>query len=62
MVFFSLHVIACMHVHIVCRYQHQPQKDHYEFGHKRGNEHHFQERHEKAAPHHGIFKTKVRCT
>lgn len=42
------------------QYAHQPAKDHYEHGHKRGNEHHFIERHEKAHPHAGEFKTKVR--
>ncbi|KAF6204967.1 hypothetical protein GE061_019134 [Apolygus lucorum] len=42
------------------RYQHVPKKDHYEFGFKRGNEHHVKERHEKAHPHAGHFKTKVR--
>ncbi|CAH0564247.1 unnamed protein product [Brassicogethes aeneus] len=42
------------------QYIHVPQKDHYEHGHKRGNEHHFIERHEKAHPHAGEFKTKVR--
>ncbi|KAF5271198.1 hypothetical protein FQA39_LY08205 [Lamprigera yunnana] len=42
------------------QYAHVPAKDHYEFGEKRGNEHHFIERHEKAHPHAGEFKTKVR--
>ncbi|XP_044252876.1 uncharacterized protein LOC123003899 isoform X2 [Tribolium madens] len=42
------------------QYAHVPAKDHYEHGHKRGNEHHFIERHEKAHPHAGEFKTKVR--
>ncbi|XP_046392080.1 uncharacterized protein LOC124160293 isoform X1 [Ischnura elegans] len=42
------------------QYAHQPEHDHYEHGHRRGNEHHFQERYEKAAPHDGLFKTKVR--
>ncbi|XP_065173550.1 uncharacterized protein [Atheta coriaria] len=42
------------------QYAHVPEKDHYEIGHKRGNEHHFIERHEKAHPHAGEFKTKVR--
>ncbi|PNF21660.1 hypothetical protein B7P43_G11270 [Cryptotermes secundus] len=42
------------------QYQHNPEHDHYEFGYRRGNEHHFQERYEKAAPHAGHFKTKVR--
>ncbi|XP_017774445.1 PREDICTED: uncharacterized protein LOC108561142 isoform X2 [Nicrophorus vespilloides] len=42
------------------QYAHVPAKDHYEVGHKRGNEHHFIERHEKAHPHEGQFKTKVR--
>ncbi|XP_014251012.1 uncharacterized protein LOC106667530 [Cimex lectularius] len=41
-------------------YQHVPQKDHYEFGFKRGNDHHHKERHEKAHPHAGHFKTKVK--
>lgn len=41
------------------RYIHVPAKDHYEFGHKRGNDHHFIERHEKAHPHFGEFRTKV---
>ncbi|KAL3273773.1 hypothetical protein HHI36_015200 [Cryptolaemus montrouzieri] len=42
------------------QYIHVPAKDHYEHGHRRGNEHHFIERHEKAKPHEGEFKTKVR--
>ncbi|XP_068082784.1 uncharacterized protein [Anabrus simplex] len=42
------------------QYQHNPEHDHYEFGYRRGNEHHFQERYEKAAPHAGHFKTKAR--
>ncbi|KAG8278596.1 hypothetical protein J6590_016858, partial [Homalodisca vitripennis] len=33
---------------------------HYEFGFRRGNEHHFKERYEKAQPHQGQFKTKAR--
>ncbi|XP_073992304.1 uncharacterized protein [Rhodnius prolixus] len=41
-------------------YQHVPKKDHYDFGYKRGNDHHYQERHEKAHPHHGQFHTKVK--
>ncbi|PSN51622.1 hypothetical protein C0J52_09083 [Blattella germanica] len=40
------------------QYQHNPEHDHYEFGYRRGNDHHFQERYEKAAPHAGHFKTK----
>ncbi|XP_060523154.1 uncharacterized protein LOC132700059 isoform X2 [Cylas formicarius] len=42
------------------QYIHVPAKDHYEHGHKRGNEHHFIERHEKGHPHAGEFKNKVR--
>ncbi|XP_046980333.1 uncharacterized protein LOC124545452 isoform X2 [Schistocerca americana] len=42
------------------QYQHNPEHDHYEFGYRRGNEHHFQERYEKALPHAGHFKTKAR--
>ncbi|XP_063218556.1 uncharacterized protein LOC134528821 [Bacillus rossius redtenbacheri] len=42
------------------QYQHNPEHDHYEFGYRRGNDHHFQERYEKAAPHQGHFKTKAR--
>ncbi|KAI5727066.1 uncharacterized protein LOC103519299 [Diaphorina citri] len=42
------------------RYAHNPAEDHYEFGFKRGNEHHFTERHEKAHPHEGQFKTHAR--
>lgn len=42
------------------QYIHVPAKDHYEHGHRRGNEHHFIERHEKGHPHEGEFKTKVR--
>ncbi|XP_065215597.1 uncharacterized protein LOC135842142 [Planococcus citri] len=41
-------------------YQHVPQPDHYEFAYKRGNEHHFRQHHEKAAPHKGHFKTQTR--
>lgn len=44
------------------RYIHEPAKDHYEHGHKRGNDHHFIERHEKGQPHAGEFKTKVIST
>jgi hypothetical protein len=44
---------------IVYRYAHHPEHDLYEFGYHRGNEHHHRERHEKAAPHAGHFKTKV---
>lgn len=50
----------CLLLSVACRYQHNPEHDHYEFGYRRGNEHHFQERYEKAAPHAGHFKTKVR--
>lgn len=39
-----------------------PHDDHYEFGFRRGNEHHFTEKYEKAAPHQGHFKTKVRSS
>ncbi|KAG5898515.1 hypothetical protein JTB14_038468 [Gonioctena quinquepunctata] len=42
------------------QYTHNPAKDHVDHGHKRGNEHHFIERHEKEHPHAGEFKTKVR--
>nr|XP_023015971.1 uncharacterized protein LOC111505405 isoform X2 [Leptinotarsa decemlineata] len=42
------------------QYIHRPAKDHVDHGHKRGNEHHFIERHEKERPHAGEFKTKVR--
>ncbi|CAB3371671.1 Hypothetical predicted protein [Cloeon dipterum] len=42
------------------RYAHHPEHDLYEMGYHRGNHHHFRERHEKAAPHAGHFKTKVR--
>ncbi|XP_056636934.1 uncharacterized protein LOC130445368 isoform X2 [Diorhabda sublineata] len=42
------------------QYAHVPAKDHVEYGHKRGNDHHFIERHEKEHPHAGEFKTKVR--
>ncbi|XP_072394851.1 uncharacterized protein [Diabrotica undecimpunctata] len=42
------------------QYIHVPAKDHVEHGHKRGNDHHFIERHEKEHPHAGEFKTKVR--
>ncbi|XP_052132532.1 POU domain, class 3, transcription factor 2-like isoform X2 [Frankliniella occidentalis] len=42
------------------QYGHHDGKDHYENGFRRGNEHHFHERHEKGAPKHGHFTTKVR--
>ncbi|XP_045477592.1 uncharacterized protein LOC123682830 isoform X2 [Harmonia axyridis] len=42
------------------QYIHAPSKDHVEHGHRRGTDHHFIERHEKAKPHDGEFKTKVR--
>ncbi|XP_044759410.1 uncharacterized protein LOC123317102 [Coccinella septempunctata] len=42
------------------QYIHVPSKDHVEHGHRRGEDHHFIERHEKAKPHDGEFKTKVR--
>ncbi|CAB3371672.1 POU domain, class 3, transcription factor 3-like isoform X2 [Cloeon dipterum] len=42
------------------QYAHHPEHDLYEMGYHRGNHHHFRERHEKAAPHAGHFKTKVR--
>lgn len=45
---------------IASRYAHNPAEDHYEFGYKRGSGHHFTERHEKAHPHSGQFKTHVR--
>lgn len=52
---------AAMHGHgKFFQYGHHDGKDHYENGFRRGNEHHFQERHEKAAPKHGHFTTKVR--
>ena len=60
---FPLHVLSSRTfslLSVACRYQHNPEHDHYEFGYRRGNEHHFQERYEKAAPHAGHFKTKVR--
>ncbi|XP_042868949.1 uncharacterized protein LOC122251252 [Penaeus japonicus] len=40
-------------------YAHQPDKKQYEFGFKRGNDHHTIERYEKGGPHHN-FKAKVR--
>ena len=60
--FFTLHILSSATIlllSVACRYQHNPEHDHYEFGYRRGNEHHFQERYEKAAPHAGHFKTKV---
>ena len=60
--FFHLHILSSrtfLLLSVAHRYQHNPEHDHYEFGYRRGNEHHFQERYEKAAPHAGHFKTKV---
>lgn len=60
--FLILYLHSFIHVSfffLTNRYIHEPAKDHYEHGHKRGNEHHFIERHEKAHPHAGEFKTKV---
>lgn len=59
---FNSHYSHCFNCHcfyFTNRYIHEPAKDHYEHGHKRGSEHHFIERHEKAHPHAGEFKTKV---
>ncbi|KAK3928419.1 tRNA modification GTPase MnmE [Frankliniella fusca] len=50
----------CLPVLPARRYGHHDGKDHYENGFRRGNEHHFHERHEKGAPKHGHFTTKVR--